>query len=431
MYPSDSLETMLSHLSTRVMAVIAGGNNLHHLDFLLEFLAAWEKHPMLLTPMAYQWCSTISEAAGGPEWDLELQLQLQSQIRFRTQDLAHSDFLSQRIEREFSHVGPSCDMIRNSSHHTHGQPQDLTPLHCARLFSIILEIGFRLTWPGCNWPALHLNHTTHHKQVFEMAFSSHDDEVIADALSAWIVDGDHTSPGPFVHYFSKRTKMETPFSPRLRSVSIHVIEHAWDRELEETGLEIVHLLNHLKIDENDMVDKGVWMRLLVRVISLPTGLECLPSHYWLLLGRLNLTTSISWTPGSGNLEVMRSLEKVEDWEKLEVWVMLVWQSLPLPTPTPTMEDVKQVTLRLLMQQPMALPRFKTLCERLASSHWTELQQICNQAQAEQLPLESLPLYVPICPVQYQVVLKLPFFHFSQLIQTKQPIPLPSVGDDTF
>ena len=58
----DSLETILSHLSTRVMNVIANGRCLQHLVYLLEFLAAWEERPTYLTPMAHQWCSAISEA---------------------------------------------------------------------------------------------------------------------------------------------------------------------------------------------------------------------------------------------------------------------------------------------------------------------------------------------------------------------------------
>jgi len=43
------------------MEVITDGDKRQHLYFLLEFLAAWEKQPMCLTPMAYQWCSAFSE----------------------------------------------------------------------------------------------------------------------------------------------------------------------------------------------------------------------------------------------------------------------------------------------------------------------------------------------------------------------------------
>ena len=40
-YASDSLEDILSYLSTRVTNAIADGKPLHHLYHLLEYLAAW------------------------------------------------------------------------------------------------------------------------------------------------------------------------------------------------------------------------------------------------------------------------------------------------------------------------------------------------------------------------------------------------------
>jgi len=67
-YTSDSLEIILSHLSTSVMSAIVDGDALQHLNFLLEFLAAWSKCPTCLTPMAYEWCSAISDVGGlGPQ----------------------------------------------------------------------------------------------------------------------------------------------------------------------------------------------------------------------------------------------------------------------------------------------------------------------------------------------------------------------------
>jgi hypothetical protein len=76
-----------------------------------------------------------------------------------------------------------------------------------------------------------------------------------------------------------------------------------------------------------MVDKHVWVRLLAGVICLPAGLESLSPHYWCLLDKLSLGTDFCGTPGLRGVEVMRSLEEAEDWEKLEVWMVVVWQSL--------------------------------------------------------------------------------------------------------
>jgi hypothetical protein len=100
-YASDSLETILTHLSTRVMSIIADGNGLQHLNLLLEFLVAWEKRPVYLTPMAYEWCSAISEAArrlgvgntpvNPPPNLAELEFQLLSELPLQPDSSAHTD----------------------------------------------------------------------------------------------------------------------------------------------------------------------------------------------------------------------------------------------------------------------------------------------------------------------------------------------------
>jgi cyanophycinase-like exopeptidase len=68
--------------------------------------------------------------------------------------------------------------------------------------------------------------------AFEVAFSSNDDEVIADAVTIWIIGGDQAPLGSFASYFAKRVESNSPFSPRLRQVAIRAIELTWRRELE-------------------------------------------------------------------------------------------------------------------------------------------------------------------------------------------------------
>ena len=423
-YASDSLETILSHLSTRVMKIIADGICLEHLDFLLEFLAAWEKRPASLTQMAYQWCSAISEAAGRlglgelpidrpPMQHLQSfprHLMLRIRYQFRPQDGANYFEIA---KASFSDVGPGCDPARvdNASDHTHICPQDLIPFHYARLLPVILEIGFRLAGPGHDRPALHLDHTSHHGWVFEFAFSSRDDEVIADAVSVWIVGGDPAPPGSFAGYFAKRVDRSRTFSPRLRQVTIRAIEPVEYNVLKVSELETIRLLNRLNVDADDMVDKRVWVRLLAGVICLPAGLESLSPHYWCLLDKLSLGIDFGGTPGLRGAEVMRSFEEAEDWEKLEVWMVVVWQSLPLPALTPLMEDVERVTLKLLSRRPSALLRFETLCKRgsLYRSHRSKIRRICDQAQSAQPPSESpQPPYVSIRSAPHLPFLIVPY-----------------------
>jgi len=131
-YASDSLEAILSHLSIRVTNGITDGSCLHHLIYLLEFLAAWEKRPACLTPMTYQWCSAISKVAGrlGPTISIpaELQFFIGRYLRPRPQDLV-STWLLDVAEGGFSKVGPHRDPVRLevTSHHTRGHPSQLTP----------------------------------------------------------------------------------------------------------------------------------------------------------------------------------------------------------------------------------------------------------------------------------------------------------------
>ena len=392
------------------MDVVADGNGIQHLNFLLEFLAAWEKRPSFLIPIAYEWCSALSEAAGRlglgePPVDLPLEPQPQPQPqpgdRYRPQDLARSGALSELAEGEFSHVGPNCDPIHldGTPDHAHRHPQDPIPFRYVTLLSTILEIGFRIVGPGDDWPALHLRHTPHHDRMLETAFSSDDDEVVADAVSIWIASGDHPPPGSLARYLARRVERPTPFSPRLRQMSIHVIERTWHGELEMAGLETTRLLNRLDVSVDDMAKQDVWGQLLVDVIRTPAGLKDMSSHYWRLLGELPLPTNLV-TPVPRDVEVTRSLETAEDWEKLEVWMVVVWLSLSGSAPKPVMEDVKRATLNLLLRRSSAPPRFEALCERgsLHPSHGVELRRVCDQARAEQLLSEPLhPSYVSVRP----------------------------------
>ena len=422
--------------------LIADRSWLQRIYYLLEFLAAWEKRPAYLTLMAYEWCSAISNAAGrlgqreipivwphllwegfylglrSSDYDSYLfhQHRLYSQLsqfklglgiglRLRHRDLglgvgSRSPALA--VEREFSKIGFGCDLVRleDASHQSRRAIlEDLTPLNYAHLLSTTLEIGFRLAEPGRDQQAFRLNHTSHRDWVFETAFSSHDDEVIADAVCLWIADRGHRPRGSFMGYFAKRVERDTPFSPRLRRVSIRALEHIWDDELVESVSGTIHLLDHLDVDVDDMVEKDEWVRLLLEVICFLAEPESLSSHYWHLLDKLRLPIALKtgFRFGLYRVSVTSSLEEAEDWEKLETWMAIVWSSL-LVSSGPA-EEFEQVTLKLLSRRPSALPRFEGMCggRVILLDVGDKLQRICDQVRTEQSPSESSPAYVPIRP----------------------------------
>lgn len=133
------------------------------------------------------------------------------------------------------------------------------------------------------------------------------------------------------------------------------------------------------------------------------------------------------------VEVARSLEEVESWEKLEACVVIIWWSLsqfvedtelvedtepiedvePIEDAEPVegaeliedvepmedagsiedvewMENIETLTLKLLSQRPSALPRLEDICEAgtLYPEWKTILRRICDQMQAEQSPSGS-------------------------------------------
>ena len=345
---------------------ITDGNRVGSLIHLLEFLAKWEERPARLTPMAYQWCSTIFEVAGGLG---------RGSMRI--------DEGPRRRDMEFVLADPGCDLF-HSDDLGHGQ--------WVALLLTTLEVGFRLADTSCGRPVLDLDHTSHHDQMFKAVFSCDNDEIIADAVGAWII-GKSTPTGSCAHYFAKRVARATPFSSRLRQVGIRALERNWRSELTMSISETVCLLNCLEVDVDDVGNGYEWRRLLVEIIRSTAGFESLSSHCWCLLGRLASKTMPFDRFGPRDEDVMKSLEKVEDWEKLEAWMAITW-GFPADSFMPeSMENIKRVTLKLASDRPSALQRFENLGKSelfSKSGAGTVLQPMLDRARAERQPLESSP-----------------------------------------
>ena len=256
-----------------------------------------------------------------------------------------------------------------------------------------LNVGFRPAGPGRDQPAVHLGGASRNDQMFEAAFSSDEDDVIADAVCAWIADRDIAPPGSFSRFFTKRLGNEESFSRRLQWASTRTIELIWHSELEVPGLETVRLLNRIKVDMDDIVGRGELRTLLISVIRLTIGQERLSSHHWHSLDELASESNLCGGFVSRDVEVMKALEEAEDWERLEVWMWILLKSLasyPRPT-SESMRDIEETNLKLLLRRPSAIPRFEDLVGKLPlPSDDATLRQICDRARSEQLPSQSPP-----------------------------------------
>lgn len=449
------------------MDTITNGNLLRHLYYLLVFLATWKERPTCLAQIAYKWCSAISEVAVGrfgqgeipviepqpPQDELkqklkdhemelimhQIYLRLQPapffvrsfqneplplpeppepglglRFQLRQQDPGPSespDPLSRIVEEEFSEVGPACDLVYSddASCRAHrGQLESLTPLDYAHFLSITLEVGFRLATPDHGPTSIYLSHsvphqTSHHDWIYKIAFSSHDDELVADAMYAWVAD-EPEQACLCAHYFTKRVEWDAPFSPRLQQASICAIRRVWYHEHDASGLEIIQWLNRLDVDVDDVDNTDLWVLMLVDMIHFPTGMEVLSSHHWTLLGNLVLAADGGMTTTYRNWEemtlareakVMRSLREAEDWDKLGVWMMAIWVlmedvkelgDIQWMENTEWMMDIFRVTLELLSQRPTGLAVFEAMYERKISEGpaKTALRLVCERAREDQL-----------------------------------------------
>ena len=382
------------------MSTIADGTCIHYLNLLLEFLAAWEKRPECLTRMVCQWSSTISEAFESLRRDKtlrpnetrieppeNLKLCVASNLRLRMK--AESEYPGIRAAL-FSAAGTNRDSGGLNATHSrvqHSLPEDLYEY----LLSIMLEVGFRRVGIDSRLGGIHPDDIPHHKLIFDTAFSSDDDEVVADAVRMWITSTGRTPLNSFARHFTKR--LDRPLSDGLRQLVICVVDLIWRNPQEEgSGPETVRLLNRLDADVDG------WVVRLVDVMHGPEGLG-LSLPYWRLVDRaVDEKKDLGFE--SSAWDVMGALREAEDWEKLEVSMLVKWKLLQQRTEVT--EDIRRVTRELLSQRPSALQKLENICggessdreEESNNDPKRELRKICKEARDENLT--RLP-YVSLQP----------------------------------
>ena len=324
LFASDRMERVLHQLSKAIISAIGGTYAQHRsIPYVLGDLIKLENRPVLLTQMAYEWCSVICKNQRGLEdWE--------------------------------------------------------------NLLLISLEIGFRHL--DIQDPHITLTHTEHHRELVDVIFKSQESEAIGDLLYAWARNQSpepaHELLGLCTGHLVDLHNLG-PFSSRLRRIIIRSIGLLGYKGFEEVGLDkLIELLNHLHVTVEDMDQRLSWGLLLLSFLELPEGVRRLSNWYWDSL--LELATSIKWLlkgAVSYNPWIMRYLAEAQEWSKLECWIATVWVLWPPETDGITEEDLERSMMMLFRQRPGAVRRLEEWMEQWSQTCGipASFQRICKQA----------------------------------------------------
>jgi len=373
-FTSDLTGAILPFLSRAITDAIPVTDQWNNLYELLEQLMEWKERPACLTAMAYQWSLAFCDC-----------------IRNIDQLSAGPTIL---VSRRFEGLVKHCDGRVESS------KREYIFECCLLLLALSLGVGFhRGLASGSTYvpPA----NGEYHRLMAEVMLrgASRGTQVaqrmrvlyagIEGALHVWTLE-EHPPPlGSCAGYLGGVVKGHE-ISPELRVLLVRAIGSMEYEDLERAGLEtVVDALDDLNLRFDDVCMGGQWPLLLKPLIRSQCGRERLPLRYWHLLEALVTDDvephTILCQP---DVDAMRALEASQDWEKLEVWMRVLWISrldgwFP---PVPIAEDIERVTLSLFQRRPSALSGFACMkipfnrsrsC--LLDSRKTELQQICDRA----------------------------------------------------
>ena len=373
-FTSDLAGAILPFLSRVVTDAIPVTDQWDNLYELLEQLMEWKERPACLTAMAYRWSLALCDC-----------------IRNIDQLLAGPTILA---SRRFEGLVKPCDGRVGMS------KREYVFECCLLLLALSLGVGFHHGLASRSTYVPPVNEEYHRLMVETMLKGASRGTQITrklrvlyvgmeGALHVWNLGGHPPPLGSCAGYLGGIIKGHD-ISPELRELLVRAVGSMEYEDLERAGLEmVVDTLGDLNLRFDDVCMGGRWPSLLKPLIRSQCGRERLPLRYWHLLEALIMDDMESRTIlCQPDVDAMRALEASQDWEKLEVWMRILWISrldgwFP---PVPVAEDTERVTLSLFQRRPSALSgfaRMKIPFDRsrscLLDSRKTELQHICDRA----------------------------------------------------
>ena len=382
---TDTIRTVADTIQPNSRAT----RKLDRLFELLDQLAKWKEKPTCLTVMAHQWSLAVCECIQKvnripPDYaDYNVSRKIRSLVGWSDGNDSHRSMVWNPKDR-----------------HAFMSKRECVFEYYSLLLALSLEIGFRhspswSTVPGTIGSPANKEHHLLMVEVMLRAASNSPGGVpvskertrvyepgIGDALYVWTLGGHLPSLGSCASNIG-RTIGDLGISSRLRILLIRAIGSMEYEDLERAGLEmIVGVFDRLELGFDDICKVGGrWPLLLKPLARSKFGREHLPLRYWHLLEELiakdvEPCTRLCYPDTS----FMKTLEESQEWEKLEIWLRIIWTSR-METGT-YLEDVKRVTLSLLQHRPSATLGFASMKERswhcLLYFHNQELRQICDQ-----------------------------------------------------
>jgi len=284
------------------------------------------------------------------------------------------------------------------------------------LLSYSLEIGFGHLGLENLQGMGELTHTTHHRKMIDIIFCEMNPQGIVNLLLALILscrfagedydegvaeslmnlDSLRQPPNPYMSlrmcagHLIGLSDWHRPYSRATTIIRAIELMGCW--RFERVGLEgMVALLNGLDVSFEDVERDWVWKELLQAIIKSSSGIPPLSLQWWRLLVELAIKKPLgvdAYVP-----QIMASLERAEEWDKLVCWLGVVWTSWPPETGKTTEEELERVMQSLSRQRPGAIRELEQWVEQW-SSNWRWLwpsdapmsfQRICEQVRLKATP----------------------------------------------
>jgi len=287
------------------------------------------------------------------------------------------------------------------------------------LLSYSLEIGFGHLGLENIQRIGELTHTAHHRKMIDIIFDEMNPQRIGNLLLALILpcrfagedydegvaeilmnlDNPRQPPDPYVSlrmcagHFAGLGDWHRPYS-RAPTI-IRAIELTGHRRFEQVGLEgMVALLNCLDVSFGDLEDDWEWRNILPAIIRLSSGIPPLSLQWWKILVELAIREPL-WVDASAT-QIMTSLERAEEWDKLACWLGVIWSSCP-PETDKTTEELERAMQSLSRQRPGTIQELEQWVEQW-SSRWgwpclsdvlVLFRRICEQVRLKATPQATL------------------------------------------